>query len=456
MRRTCRNVLTICGFLTLAGNIPSVAQTPPYLDPTVPVDQRVDDLLGRMTLDEKIGQMMQVDHTNIAANPGLVTTYFIGSVLSGGDSKTGDNTTPAWADLYDTLQARALSTRLKIPIIYGIDAVHGNSGVYGTTIFPHNIGLGCTRDSALVAQAARVTAVELSATGIDWTFGPCVAVPRDERWGRTYEGFGETPELAVQLGVAAVRGLQGDSLAGATSVVACAKHYLGDGGTLGGVDQGNTVADEATIRAIHLPAYDAAMDGGVGSVMASFSSINGEKVHGSGYWLNTVLKSELGFNGFVVSDWAGIDQLGGDYTECVQKGVNAGIDMVMLPHRYNDFLLAMRTLVNGGQIAQTRLDDAVRRILTVKFRKGLFERPFVDRSHFPARGVRRAPRSRATVCAPVGGGSQEEGWDPPALEAQRAYSGRRVARGQSGVPVRRMVDSVAGRERGHHAGNNPP
>ncbi len=365
-----------------AASFPVVAQTPLYLDSTATVDQRVEDLFNRMTLDEKIGQMIQVDQEAVNTKLKDVTTYFMGSVLSGGNSKPPTNTLTAWANLYDSLQTYALKTRLKIPIIYGIDAVHGNNDVYGSTLFPHNIGLGCSRDSSLVARAARITAIEVAATGIDWTFAPCIAVPQDERWGRTYEGFGETPELAQLLGSAAVAGFQGDALNGNTSIVACSKHFLGDGGTSNGVDQGNTIANEATLRKIHLPGYINAVNANVGTIMASYSSINGLKMHANKYWMTDVLKTELGFKGFIVSDWAGVDQVNGDYAQAVKLAVNAGIDMVMLPYRYNDFTIAMKNLVNSGDIPQSRVDDAVKRILRIKFMKGLFEHPFANRSLF--------------------------------------------------------------------------
>jgi beta-glucosidase len=340
-----------------------------------------------MSLDEKIGQMMQVDLNTVGSNPSILTTYFIGSVLSGGDADpAAGNSAMSWANTYDTMQVYALKTPLKIPMIYGIDAVHGHNNVLDATIFPHNIGMGCTRNPQLVKEAARVTAEEIAATGIDWTFAPCIAAPRDERWGRTYEGFGETAELAQLLGSAAVRGFQGDSLSGPTSILACAKHFLGDGGTTGGVDQGNVELDEASIRKIHLPGYISAIDSGVGSIMVSFNSINGQKMHGNKYWLTDVLKGELHFQGFVVSDWAAVDKLGTDYKQCVDSAVNAGIDMVMLPTRYDDFRTAMRSLVSEGKITTTRVDDAVRRILTAKFKLGLFERPYVDRSLLPLVG----------------------------------------------------------------------
>lgn len=363
------------------------AQPFPYQDTALTTQRRVEDLLGRMTLDEKIGQMMQVELSVVQYNPSILTTYYIGSVLSGGGSDPAAGREPAdWANAYDTLQTYALKTPLRIPMIYGFDAVHGANNVCGATIFPHNIGMGCTRDPGLVKEEERATAEEVAATGIDWTFGPCIAVPRDERWGRTYEGFSETPEVVQVLGSSAVRGFQGDSLSEPMSILACAKHYLGDGGTAGGTDQGDTEADTATVRKLFLPGYVSAVDSGVGSVMVSFSSINGQKMSSSKYWITDVLKNEMGFRGFVVSDWAAIDQLTSNYQDCVDQSINAGIDMVMLPYRYDDFRTAMRNLVNGGEIDTARVNDAVRRILTIKFRLSLFERPFTDRSLLPSVG----------------------------------------------------------------------
>jgi beta-glucosidase len=275
--------------------------------------------------------------------------------------------------MHDRLQDEALATRLQIPILYGIDAVHGHNNVRGAVIFPHNIGLGCTRDPELVERVARATAEEVEATGLDWTFSPCVAVPRDERWGRTYEGFGETPELVAEMAAAAVRGYQ-------PTLLACAKHYLADGGTAGGEDQGDALMDEATLRSLHLLPYRSAVVAGVDTVMASFSSWNGQKMHGNHYLLTDVLKGELGFEGFVVSDWAGIDQLPGDYASDVETSVGAGIDMVMVPQRYQEFTATLREQVESGRVPVSRIDDAVRRILQAKVDAGLFEAPHSDPS----------------------------------------------------------------------------
>ncbi len=352
-----------------------------YLDPNASVSERVEDLLGRMSLDEKIGQMTQADRTALSSNSDIAT-YYLGSILSGGGAAPSDNTPAGWADMYDGYQQSALSTSLGIPLIYGVDAVHGHNNLKNAVIFPHNIGLGCTRNPELIRRAAEVTAIEVAATGVDWNFSPCIAVARDERWGRTYEAFGETAELAQSLGEAAVKGFQGDTLADASTVLACAKHYVADGGTRGGVDQGNAVMTEEELRAIHLPGYISAIEQGVGTVMASYSSWNGEKLHGYKYLLTDVLKVELGFEGFVVSDWAAIDQLDGDYSSDVETSINAGIDMVMVPYDYKNFISTLKTLVQDGSVTEDRIDDAVRRILTQKIKLGLFENPLTDRSLF--------------------------------------------------------------------------
>lgn len=345
------------------------------------IDEKVDQLISEMTLEEKIGQMMQVERSAIANNLQDIKNYFIGSILSGGGSSPANNNAAGWADMYDLFQSYAIRTRLKIPLIYGIDAVHGHNNVYGAVIFPHNIGLGCTRNPNLVEQVERATAEEVAATGIDWTFAPCIAVPQNERWGRTYEGFGETPELTKMMSSAAVRGFQTDYLGSInTSILACAKHYLGDGGTKDGRDQGDTQVDEATLRRIHLQGYISAVEAGVGSIMVSYSSINGQKMHGNKYWITDVLKGELNFQGFVISDYSGVDQLPGDYKTKLETAINAGIDMVMLPFDYKNFMTTMKQLVNEKRIPLSRIDDAVKRILKIKFQLGLFEKPFTDRT----------------------------------------------------------------------------
>jgi beta-glucosidase len=366
-----------CGGGTPSTSSPSpTGPSGPSPPPTPPRD--VESLLQQMTLDEKIGQMAQAERGSLRTEA-EISTLFLGSLLSGGGSSPADKTAPGWAEMYDRFQSYALGTRLHIPLVYGVDAVHGHNNVAGAVVFPHNVGLGCTRDASLVERVARATAEEVAATGIDWTFSPCVAVARDERWGRTYESFGETPELVSEMAAASVRGYQ-------PTILACAKHYVADGGTAGGRDQGDAQMDEATLRAIHLPGYRSAIAAGVGSVMASFSSWNGQKLHGHRTLITDVLKGELGFQGFVVSDWNGIDQLPGDYTSDVETSINAGIDMVMAPEHHVELVATLKTLVQSGRIPQSRIDDAVRRILRQKVALGLWDKPYADRALLPQVG----------------------------------------------------------------------
>lgn len=341
-----------------------------------------DALLAKMTLDEKIGQMVQVD-SGALKDKGDVQKYFIGSVLSGGSSNPADNRPETWLKFANEFQTQALQTRLKIPLLYGVDAVHGHNNIIGAVIFPHHVGLGATHDAALVQKAERVTAEEVAGTGIRWAFAPCIAVSRDIRWGRSYESFGSSPELVSELGAAAVIGLQGETL-GKNSVLACAKHFAGDGGTENGKDQGNVVCDEATFRKLYLPPYAAAIKAGAGSIMVSYSSWNGQKMHGNKYLLTDVLKNEMGFQGFLVSDWAAIDQLGSDYKADIEASINAGMDMVMIPagpgekNNYREFIADLKDLVADGKVSEARIDDAVRRILRIKFQMGVFENAFTD------------------------------------------------------------------------------
>jgi len=268
-------------------------------------------------------------------------------------------------------------------LLYGVDAVHGHNNILGAVIFPHHVGLGAANDPALVEQIERATAEELAGTGIRWAFAPCLAVSRDVRWGRSYESYGQSSDLVAQLGAAAIRGFQGAQL-NDQSVLACAKHFAGDGGTENGKDEGNTVCDEATLRKIHLAPYTAAIQAGVGSIMVSFNSWNGEKMHGNRHLLTDVLKQELGFQGFLVSDWAAIDQLSPNYQQDVKTAINAGLDMIMIPNgpgqgnNYVDFIRDLKELVAQGQVPQARIDDAVRRILVVKYQMGLFDHPYTD------------------------------------------------------------------------------
>src|SRR5438128_6435765 len=307
-------------------------------------DAQARALLGTMTLDEKIGQMVQAEQDKLTDEKDI-ETYFLGSLLSGGDSDPRTNSLQDWTDMYDRYQSRALKTRLKIPLLYGIDAVHGHNNVLGAVVFPHHVGLGATRDGKLMEEIERVTAEEVRSTGIQWVFAPCVAVARDERWGRTYESYSEDPSLVAELGGAAVRGFQGADLKDPRRVLACAKHYVGDGGTTFGsspvadwrnpgktflLDQGDTRLSEAELRRIHMAGYRTAIEAGVGSIMPSYNAWNGQKMSGHKYLLTDVLKGELGFDGFLISDYNAIDALPGDYRNKVKLSANAGMDMFMV------------------------------------------------------------------------------------------------------------------------------
>jgi beta-glucosidase len=378
---------------------PAGAAAVPYLDPALPVPARVDDLLSRMSLDDKLGQMTQPERRYVT--PVEVGRYRIGSVMSAGGSAPAPNTAKSWADMYDAFQQGALSAPLRIPMMYGVDAVHGDNNVVGATIFPHDIGLGAARDPALVRDIGAATAEEMTATGADWDFAPCLCVVRDDRWGRTYESFGEVPELPSAM-TSLIDGLQGAEPGGPTSVLATAKHFVGDGGTAGGRDRGDARIPEEELRAVHLPPFREAVRRGVGSVMVSYSSWNGVKMHANRYLITDVLKGELGFKGFVVSDYQGVDRIDGKagFTrDEVATAVNAGIDMVMVPEKWKDFIADLRAEVEDGTVPMARVDDANRRILTQKIRFGLFERPMADRSRLGTVGsaAHRALARRAVA-----------------------------------------------------------
>ncbi|GAB3233338.1 glycoside hydrolase family 3 N-terminal domain-containing protein [Glycomyces halotolerans] len=363
-------------------------EDPAYLDPALPVPERVTDLLERMTIAEKVGQMTQVEIGSLAGEEGDVGEFGIGSLLNGGSDALHDSPED-WAEMIDDHQRRALESRLRIPMMYGLDAVHGNGSLPGATIFPHNIGLGATGDPELAARAAAITAIETRVTGVHWTFSPCLCVARDSRWGRTYEAFGEDPALVSDM-AATVAGYQGEDLSADTSVLATAKHYVGDGGTTFGssttegylLDQGVTELTEEELRRIHLAPFEAAIEAGVGSIMVSYSSTDlGDgaiKAHADEYLVGEVLKGELGFEGIVLSDWQAVDQISPDYAEAVRTSVNAGIDMVMVPYEYERFIATLLAEVEAGNVSEDRIDDAVGRILTKKFELGLFEAPFAD------------------------------------------------------------------------------
>lgn len=376
-------MLSACGD-TATTTLPS-ATIAPYRDPAAAIATRVDDLLQRMTLAEKIGQMTLIEKNSLT--PDQVRELFIGGVLSGGGGyPSTENSPAAWAEMVNSFQRAALSTRLGIPLIYGADGVHGHNNLYGAVIFPHNIGLGAANDPALVEQIGRATAIEMAATGVFWNYAPGVMAPQDVRWGRTYEGYAERPDHVATLAAAFLRGLQAPDIAAPNRVIGTPKHYLGDGGTAWGssttenyqLDQGETMGDEATLRAVHLPPYRAVIAAGAQVIMASYSSWNGQKMHASSYWLTEVLKGELGFSGFVVSDWAAIDQIDPDYERAVITAINAGIDMNMVPYDPQRFIATLTRAVESGAVSEERINDAVRRILAVKFAMGLFEQPFAQ------------------------------------------------------------------------------
>lgn len=357
---------------------------------------RVEDLLARMTLAQKLGQMLQPERMSIT--PEEVAAHHIGSILSGGGSVPGANRQADWVamnDAYWVASMQAGEGRTPIPILYGVDAVHGHANVLGATVFPHNIGLGAMRDPALVERIAQCTAREILATGVEWTFAPTLAVAQDIRWGRTYESYSERTDVVTSYAAAMVRGLQGDL--GQDGVIACAKHWIGDGGTRGGRDQGNTFATEAELERIHMAPYLPALEAGVLTVMASFNSWNGVKCHGNRYLLTDVLKGRLGFAGFVISDWDGTDYLSEDYAEAVTLAVNAGVDMLMVSVEWRKALASLEAAVATGAIAPTRIDDAVRRILTVKAQYGLFERVRPAERHWSRVECLGAPEHRAVA-----------------------------------------------------------
>ena len=347
----------------------------------------INELIEQMSLEEKIGQMTQVDYRYLQ-NKSDITKYFIGSILSGGGATPPTNQPSSWVDLYNSFQEQALKTRLKIPLIYGIDAVHGHNNVLGATMFPHNIGLGCANDKLLVQKIAAATAAEVRATGLDWTFAPCVAVAQDERWGRTYESFSEDSDIVTELGVASTIGYQGRTL-NKNSVLACAKHFVGDGNTVFGtgtnwykIDRGDVVLEEQELRNKYIKPFKESIKAGVGSIMISYNSWKGQKLHGHKYLIDDVLRRELNFDGIVISDWAGINEIDEDYKTCIIQSINAGIDMNMVPgslnpddNSYDDFIRLAIEAVNEGAIPIKRIDDAVYRILKIKKQIGLFDKP---------------------------------------------------------------------------------
>ena len=358
------------------------------------ISKKVSELIDSMTLDEKVGQMTQIDQRFLDTITDL-STYSIGSLLSGGGSHPKVNEPQAWLDMYNKYQEETLKNRLGIPLIYGIDAVHGHNNVYGATIFPQNIGLGATNNPELVYKISEATSLEVAATGIDWTFSPCLSSPEDYRWGRTYEGFSSDPALVEKLGKAAVEGYQNALTNSGKKVVACAKHFIGDGNTEFGtgmnglVDRGNTVLTTDELKEKLLPKYQAAIDANVQTIMASYNSWNGVKCHGSKELLTDILKVEMGFEGFVISDWQGIDEIPGNYKSDIITSINAGVDMVMVSGQgqpYKKFMRLLKENVEEGSISMERIDDAVSRILKVKLRNGLFSNPIVQNDNLQVIG----------------------------------------------------------------------
>jgi beta-glucosidase len=423
MTKYLRTLLLTAVMLALCAASASAAA--PYQDPRQPVNQRVRDLLSRMTLQEKIGQMTQTERARVDndTDVDLITSGNLGSILSGGGSTPTENTPEAWADMVDRFQEAALETRLGIPLIYGVDSVHGHANLMGATVFPHNIGLGATRDPDLVRRAAHITAEETRASGPQWTFAPCICAARDDRWGRTYESFSEDAGLVTRMETA-IDGFQGTrrgQLDDPDRVLATAKHYAGDGdteyGTSAGdykIDQGVAITSREDFWRHSLRQYlPAVQKHHVGSVMPSFSSVdwiedgtgNPLKMHAHRELLTDVLKRGMGFDGFVISDWEAIHQIPGDLATQVRTSVNAGVDMFMEPDpgHFQSFQSTLLAEVNAGRVSQSRIDDAVRRILKKKFELGLFEHPYTDRTHIDEIGSRahRAVARRAVAKSQV-------------------------------------------------------
>ena len=354
----------------------------PAAAPDAALEARVRSIVAGMTLEQKVGQMTQADIRSIT--PDDVRKYYIGSVLNGGGAWPGMNMHSSvgdWLKLSDEFYRASMSTdmKVKVPVIWGIDAVHGNNNIYGATLFPHNIGLGAAHDPALMTRIGRATAEQVRATGITWAFAPTLAVVQNPRWGRTYESYSSDPAEVRAYGEAMVRGLQG-RLGSSTSVLATAKHFLGDGGTFHGVDQGETRTTEANLYRTHAPGYYGALKANVQTVMVSYSSFTDTatgkrwgKMHGNAYLVGEVLKKRLGFDGLVVSDWNGIEQVPGCTKSHCPQAINAGIDLVMVPDDWKSFIPATIEDVRAGRIPMSRIDDAVTRIIRVKLRSGLFD-----------------------------------------------------------------------------------
>jgi len=368
------------------GPPPSRSQPWPRLNTVIPrdpqIEARIVELLHRLTLKQKVAQMVRADIRYVTPND--VKTHHLGAILNGGGAFPGGNKHAAVAD-WVALADRYFGASLQssdgapaIPVLWGTDAVHGHNNVFGATVFPHNIGLGAAHDPDLVARIGAITAEEVAVTGIDWAFAPTVAVVRDHRWGRTYESYSEDPGVVMIMAARMTTGLQGavggSSFLDSSHIIATAKHFIGDGGTQDGVDRGDNRSSERELRRIHAPGYIAAIRSGVQTIMVSHNSWQGVKVHGQEHLLTEVLKGRLGFDGIVVSDWDGIDEVQGCSRDRCARAVNAGVDLFMVAKDWKDFIQNTVAQVRAGDIPESRIDDAVARILRVKFRAGLFEK----------------------------------------------------------------------------------
>ena len=353
-------------------------KSPIKKDPVI--ESKIDEWLAKMSIEQKVGQMIQAEIKSIS--PDDTAKYHIGSILNGGGSwptDKADGPLGAWLNLANLFYGASMDTgddRLAIPIMWGTDAVHGHNNVIGATIFPHNIGLGAANNPELMRDIGTATAREVAVTGIDWTFAPTVAVARDARWGRTYESYSSDPKIVADLTKELILGIQGhpalDNFLSEQKIIATAKHFVGDGGTAAGDDQGDTILSEEDLFKIHGQGYVQALGVGTQTVMASFSSWNGQKLHGHKYLLTDVLKGRMGFDGLIVGDWNGHEQIEGCTKMSCPQAINAGIDLIMVPEDWKAFLENTVKQVKSGEIAMSRIDDAVRRILRVKYRAGMF------------------------------------------------------------------------------------
>jgi len=375
-------VVSLYYLYRMNAKLPALPENPSFKNPTISTEERITDLLSYMSLEEKIGQMALVEKNSIRSTSDI-SKYGLGALLSGFGGSPEENTISGWKKMVDTFVAESKRSRLEIPMLYGVDAIHGHSNVPGLTVFPHSIGLGATGDEELVRQVAEATRAQLALTNINWSYSPTYDMPQDIRWGRVYETFSDDPELVSRLGSAYIKGLQNSEYNGAQTpaVLATPKHYLGAGSMLWDtssnenfrIDQGVTPVNEQRLREIYLPPFEQAIEEGAMSIMAGLNSWGDTKLAAEPYLIQRVLKEELGFQGFVVSDWYGVYEISDDdYTSAV-TAINAGVDMVMLPFEYKKFVRNIKRAVRSGDIAPQRIDDAVRRILRAKFTIGLFD-----------------------------------------------------------------------------------